>query len=225
MNGAACMNKRSPNSGTRSPAAAPREAKTTLSARSCRTSRSRPAPSAARIVNSRWRRAARATSRLATLAQAISSTKLTAPSRMSSSGRVLPYSRSCSVATSTVASRRNWGRYSFVRSNSAVSSVRAWAMVTPGASRPTTRTAHAITVLPPPVGSCSGLQNFAPLGKSKLAGSTPTTVTGVPSMTIERPRIPGSPPKRCCHIPWLRITTALLLGSCSPGVKFRPSIG
>ena len=48
---------------------------------SCRTSRRRLAPSAARTVISRWRALARDSSRFETLAQAISSSSATAPSR------------------------------------------------------------------------------------------------------------------------------------------------
>ena len=50
-------------------------------------SRPRPAPSAARIASSLARVVARASSRLATLPHAMSSTKPTAPSRMNSSAR------------------------------------------------------------------------------------------------------------------------------------------
>ena len=52
---------------------------TTLSVSSWRTIRARPAPIAARTEISRLRAVARASSRLATLAQAMSSTKVTAP--------------------------------------------------------------------------------------------------------------------------------------------------
>ena len=55
----------------------------TLSTISCRMSRQRPAPSAARIPTSRSRVVARASSRFATFAQAISRTMPTAPSSMS----------------------------------------------------------------------------------------------------------------------------------------------
>jgi len=51
--------------------------------------RPRPAPIAARIAISRWRSAARASSRLATFAQAMSSTSPTAPSRMRRVGLML----------------------------------------------------------------------------------------------------------------------------------------
>ncbi len=69
------------------PATPPAKASTRLSARSCLTRRTRRAPNAARKANSRPRDVARAISRLATLAQAINSTKATAPRRMRSKSR------------------------------------------------------------------------------------------------------------------------------------------
>ena len=58
------------------------------STRSCDTIRDRRAPSATRTEISFWRDAARARSRLATLAHAMSSTRPTAPMKMSSDSRV-----------------------------------------------------------------------------------------------------------------------------------------
>ena len=57
----------------------PMKPSTTLSSSSCRTMRQRVAPRAMRIAISRARCAERESSRLATFAQAMSSTKLTAP--------------------------------------------------------------------------------------------------------------------------------------------------
>ena len=79
-----------PQYASSSPAPALASESTTLSVSSCRTTRTRPAPSAARIVNSRVRPVARASSRLATLAHAISRTKPTAPSSTSRNGRTFP---------------------------------------------------------------------------------------------------------------------------------------
>ena len=67
----------------RSTATVPTSESTRLSTRSCRTSRQRLAPSAALTATSRSRVLARASSRFATLAQAISSTMPTAPSSIS----------------------------------------------------------------------------------------------------------------------------------------------
>ena len=81
---------------TASPAVPPSRPSRRLSVRNCRTSRARPAPSADRTATSRVRDCARASSRFATLTQAISSTKVTAPSSTSSAGRTLRTIRSCS---------------------------------------------------------------------------------------------------------------------------------
>ena len=56
----------------------------------------RVAPSAIRVAISRWRPEARASSRFATLAQAISNTRPTAPARISSTGRTSPIAVSAS---------------------------------------------------------------------------------------------------------------------------------
>ena len=61
------------------PSTPPAAASSTLSTSSCRTSASRPAPSDVRIASSCRRDAARASSRLATLKQAIDSSTATAP--------------------------------------------------------------------------------------------------------------------------------------------------
>ena len=63
-----------------------------LSASSWRTSRPRPAPSAARMANSRSRRSIRASVRLATLAQASSSTRPVVPSSSHRIGRAFTVS-------------------------------------------------------------------------------------------------------------------------------------
>ena len=73
-------------------------ASTTLSANICRTSCSRLAPIAARIANSRRRSVARANSRFATLAQAISRTRPTAPQRIKrAERRLLAFSEGCRI--------------------------------------------------------------------------------------------------------------------------------
>ena len=74
----------------------------TLSVRSCLMSTQRSAPNAVRIATSFCRDVTRARSRLATLAQAISRTKPTAPRRTSSAGRMLPVDSSSSDFTTSV---------------------------------------------------------------------------------------------------------------------------
>ena len=71
------------------PAAPPAADSTRLSVRSCRTSRVRLLPSAARIVSSRWRATPRESSRFATLAQAMSSTRATALASRRIAGRTV----------------------------------------------------------------------------------------------------------------------------------------
>ena len=85
-----------PHTASSSPSAPPASERITHSVSSWRTSRPRPAPSAARTAISDSRAAARASSRLATLAQAMSSTKPTAPSRTSTERRMSPTIASCS---------------------------------------------------------------------------------------------------------------------------------
>src|SRR5436305_3882716 len=55
----------------------------------------RPAPNALRVANSRFLAVARTSNRLATFAQAINNTKLTAPSKTSNESRASPTILSC----------------------------------------------------------------------------------------------------------------------------------
>lgn len=72
------------------PAAPPAQARRMLSVSNCLMARPCVAPSAARIANSRARPVERARSKLATFAQAISSTNPTAPSNTNSIGATSP---------------------------------------------------------------------------------------------------------------------------------------
>ena len=72
---------------TISPAAPPSIASRRLSVSSWRTMRVRPAPSAARIANSPWRCTPRASRRFITFTQAMTSTRITAPSTAKRAGR------------------------------------------------------------------------------------------------------------------------------------------
>jgi hypothetical protein len=76
-----------PHSESRTPATPPASERTTLSVSSCRTMRRRPAPIATRIATSRPRVEARASMSAATLAQAMSRTKVTAPKRTTTERR------------------------------------------------------------------------------------------------------------------------------------------
>ena len=87
--GAASGSSRTSVHASARPAAPPAADSTRLSVRSCRTSRVRLPPSAARIVSSRWRAAPRESSRFAMFAQAISSTRATALARTRIAGRTV----------------------------------------------------------------------------------------------------------------------------------------
>ena len=145
--------------------------------------RERPAPNAVRTATSFSREAARASSRLATLAQAISSTKATAPSRTSSAGRTLP--TNCSRSGTTSALHPVWYCGTSCARRAAMVVISAWACSkeTPGFRRATVERKRPI-VAEPSVGMSSTLQISAGLPvldrfrmcHSNRAGMTPTTV-------------------------------------------------
>jgi len=81
-------NQRSPANASSHPNRPPAEDRTALSTRSWRIMRVRPAPIAIRIEISRDRTAARASSRLATFAHAISNTNPTAHTTTTRKGRI-----------------------------------------------------------------------------------------------------------------------------------------
>jgi hypothetical protein len=120
-----------------SPRAQPRSESSTLSARSCRTRRPRPAPRAERTDISFCRPAARARSRFATLVQAISSTNAAAPSATRSCGRRSPNQASASGVMRrekcSLLSAYSWA----IRPKIVSSSCCARSTETPGASRAT----------------------------------------------------------------------------------------
>jgi hypothetical protein len=91
---------RIPLDASRTPAAAPMSANTTLSIKSCRMILPFPAPSATRMPISLARLVERTSNRLATFAQAMRSTQPTAPSNTNNAPRALPtiWSRSDRVA-------------------------------------------------------------------------------------------------------------------------------
>ena len=80
MSAIARLNVRTPKYAAAMPKAVPTAARTNASVRNCLTTAPRDAPSAVRMPTSFVRCAARSSSRLATFAQAMSSTKNTAPS-------------------------------------------------------------------------------------------------------------------------------------------------
>ena len=130
---------RMPSVPKRRPSTPPASESSTLSVSSCRMMRPRPAPIAARTAISRLRPVARTSSRFATFAHAMSSTRPTAPSRIHSvvwTSRTISF---CSSSTLNPLSRCSTLGY-FRLYSFAASARRAWACcsVMPSFSRPFT---------------------------------------------------------------------------------------
>ena len=85
-----CLSSCRPQTERMIPAAAPAIASNTLSVSIWRSNRQRPAPRATRIASSRSRALALASSMVARFAHAISSTKITAPSKIARPVRIPP---------------------------------------------------------------------------------------------------------------------------------------
>ena len=138
MSGTMLRSRRTPHTASASPSAPPPSASTRLSVNNCRMRRRRPAPKAPRMAISLSRVAARARSRLARLAQAISNSTPTAPSRISSTGRMRPANISA-MGNRIVPVPALVAGYCFSRRAAITAiSARAWATVTPGFKRATT---------------------------------------------------------------------------------------
>ena len=119
-----------------SPIAPPTSDNNRLSVSNCRMRSHGRAPSAVRIATSFCRAAARASSRFATLAQAIRRTKPTAPRSTNSAGRIVLVDTSPSGTSLSVQSGLNWFGNSFLRSSAnAVMSRVACSVVMPGLMR------------------------------------------------------------------------------------------
>ncbi len=119
------------------PSAPPANDSMRLSVSSCRMMRPRPAPMAARTAISRLRVVARASSRFATFAQAMSSTKLTAPSSSQSVGRTFATSASRSGSALKNVSRPSaLGNLRVYSAAETFSRACACSRVTPRLSRP-----------------------------------------------------------------------------------------
>ena len=124
---------------TAAPSTPPTAASTRLSVSNWRTTRPRPAPSAERIASSRDRAVARASSRLATLAQQMSSTKPTTPrNSIEVTRRSLPMIAWRTGTTSTPRPRFS-GTVRASSAATAVISARARSTDAPAASRPIPR--------------------------------------------------------------------------------------
>jgi hypothetical protein len=97
--GSSFVIKSTPHIAKNNPIAPPASASIVLSVRSCRITRHREAPSAARMAISFCREAAFASSKFATFAHAISNTKLTAPNKSINIDPVSPTRWLCNETT------------------------------------------------------------------------------------------------------------------------------
>ena len=119
------------------PTRPPASDSSTLSTTSCRASRHREQPSAARTASSGWRAAPRARTSPATFTHAIVSSSATAPSNIHSRARAV---RSCQPAAASRAPRMSSSLavVRLDRRGNALSSACACSSVAPGRIRPTT---------------------------------------------------------------------------------------
>ena len=210
-------------SGT--PTITPPKAMRRLSVSSCRASRARPAPIAARTAISRWRVAARDSRRFETFTHAISSSSPTAAKRIHSVSRrplgnvSLNESRPTRQRLSGNCAGSRCARSATIGRRSAS----ACASVTPAFSRPSTCTflTPSMTL---PCSKTTGTYTSAPRHMKRL-GITPTTVRLTPLSSIWRPTTDGSPPNWRCQNLNPSTTTGSAPGTPSAGRTVRPSSG
>ena len=197
-----------------------------LSVSTCRTILPFPAPRASRTAISRPRVEARASSRFAMLAHAISITNATAPSSRSRPGLMSPTTSECSVATVKRTSRFHSGYCAARRAARSLAAAADCSSERPGSSR-----AIDCRITAPRDGfarsSRRGRHNCASATRPgrKLAGMTPITSCASPPSVMIRPMTAGSPPKRRSHKEWPSTTTRAAFGTSSAGWKSRPSCG
>jgi len=190
-------NRSTPQSANMTPMAAPANESTRLSVRSCSTRRLRVAPRAVRIDISRTRPLARASCRLATLAQAISRTKPVTPSNSQVYWDNKPPIRNSRRGITMVRQPvLVLGNCRSSRCAMASISVRACSTGTPGDNRATLNRIGAGRKRQTGGGKARGIQASMAGGKSKPAGITPTTLTERPSIWTFLPTMPRSAAKR-----------------------------
>ena len=198
----------------------------TDSVSSCRTMRQRPAPSAARTAISRWRAVARASSRLATFEQAISSTSVAAPIIV----RITSFTSSGSIQVLRSRDRdapvgilgRDMKRPGLWRGPAGPSS--ACCIVMPGFRRAKTCTPRWSR------GAVRGRRRSGPTGcefsgNMNFGGITPMTVCGRPLILMARPITPRVLLVTALPDVVPSSTTGSAPGLSSSAAKLRPWIG
>ena len=204
------------------PAAAPTDASSRPSVSVCRSSRARLAPSARRTPSSPVRPAARAIWRLATLAQATSSSRPTAmTSRRMRCGRSSPTIQSNTGSSRALHPPLSAGNSRARAPATAASSACASSGVTPAARRPTT--ARRLSPRPSVAGSAaSGTHRSTSREKPTSCGAMPTTVRATPSTEIGAPIRSSRPAYRRRQSPSLTIAACGPPGRSSAAVNERP---
>ena len=187
---------------------------------------------AARTANSRARPALLVSSRLATLAQAISRTKPTAPKSIQRMGRTSATSLSCSGTRRSAApapeSRLSGLAATYCRFKTPASA-RACSRVASGRSRANpfsvvTNGQKRAGTADVSAGRVTHTSRFG-TGNSKPAGKTPTMAHGTALRMAVLPASFGSAAKRRFHNPELIMTTGGPPAVSSSGMKTRPSSG
>ncbi len=193
------------------------------SARNCWTNRRRPAPSAMRMLISRRRTVARASSKLATLVQAISSTKPTATIIITSVERTFATHRS------SIWVRRMPRPFLYCASSRCAIAFmlsRACASVTPDLSLPITRNLWLSRAKRSVSEKTSGDQISTVRYKADSSGGiTPTIVYCCPFRGIVWLIMFGFAAKLRRQSSLLSTTTRSLPATSSPGKKARPRVG
>ena len=229
--GAAIRSDRISSTASSRPMALPATAMSELSVNSCRTSRARVPPIAARIASSRCRATLRDRSRLATLAHAISRTSAAAAATIDSAGRAVtvmssPSGRACTAGAPPVPKKNSVELCRGAARAAAVPSASACATVTPGLSRPSAVNTIGPASAAGDSGIAYGTQKRTPgSGNANAEGMTPTMVCAMPSMTIAAPSAPAGDPDRSRASASLTITTGAADWRSSSGVKKRPLAG
>jgi hypothetical protein len=173
---------------------------------------------------SRRRSEARASSRFATLAHAISKTNATAESRTIDAMAVSPVMSS----RSDVTRRLHFAFVSGYCAARAAAKVRTSAsaapVLTPARSRPTIPIERSVRAIARASGS-SGIHTCATSGNPKPEGMTPTIVRAMPFTRSVDPKIDGIALKRRRHSESPITTTGTIALRSSSVVKLRPSDG
>ena len=190
-----------------------------LSVRSCRTSRPRPAPIAARSAISRSRTDARASSRFATFVHAISSTQATAPSSTRIAGRIRP--------TDLLAVAGDVDAVAFLPGkpleDAGVDALevrlrlldRHAGLHAADDLEPQRSAVRPLLLRDAPVGTQNSVSR---LGNANPSGMTPMMRIARPFISSVLPIASSRPPKRRCHRPCDRTTTLLAPGLSSSTV-------